>query len=299
MAYSLEEYKFIEKCIEEGKEKLQVQREWPWDNPPGYGSIKRAYTTVRGMGAEDAFYHKPVRKAWTEQEDKQLIELYYELDGGSVECQYQYYKRYGVRTPGAVNNRLEYLLASDKMENLNPNKNNYASVDYHAKAKENNITILSEARVGSHSKVLVRFEECGHTVESRLYGIEKAKCPVCNSKTNLFNRESLSKELRESPAIVYCVKFEDAFKVGITGRTTKERGAGFPKFDILKEIHTTLYEALRIEETAHDCAPRLPMYEPLLKNGGTECFELQYLTEVLYLLDNEEINLPNHKKNNT
>ena len=84
MAYSLEEYKFIEKCIEEGKEKLQVQREWPWDNPPGYGSIKRAYTTVRGMGAEDAFYYKPTRKAWTEQEDKQLIELYYELDGGSV-----------------------------------------------------------------------------------------------------------------------------------------------------------------------------------------------------------------------
>ncbi len=87
------------------------------------------------------------------------------------------------------------------------------------------------------------------------------------------------------PTILYLIKFDGFYKVGITQRTVRERFWGYPEYELIDEV---LYPDLESAyETEQEILSKVSLYEAaeLSGKGKTECFkderELCALLELL------------------
>ena len=87
------------------------------------------------------------------------------------------------------------------------------------------------------------------------------------------------------PTILYLIKFDGFYKVGITQRTVRERFWGYPEYELIDEV---LYPDLESAyETEQEILSKVKLYEAieLSGKGKTECFkderELSTLLELL------------------
>lgn len=87
------------------------------------------------------------------------------------------------------------------------------------------------------------------------------------------------------PTILYLVKFERFYKVGITQRTVRERFWGYPEYELIDEV---LYPDLESAyETEQEILSKVSLYEAsrLSGKGKTECFKYERkLSSLLELL---------------
>lgn len=87
------------------------------------------------------------------------------------------------------------------------------------------------------------------------------------------------------PTVLYLVKFDGFYKVGITQRTVRERFWGYPEYELIDEV---LYPDLESAyETEQEILSKVSLYEAteLSGKGKTECFkDERNLSSLLELL---------------
>lgn len=87
------------------------------------------------------------------------------------------------------------------------------------------------------------------------------------------------------PAILYLLKFDGFYKIGITQRPLEERTVRFPKHIVLDTYCSDLDEILSLEkEILSKVEPASPQDVGFIRNGSTECFLFRDITSLEDLL---------------
>lgn len=297
--YERKHFEFLEKCSNKGYTVGQILKEWNFDEfEPTYRSVSCRLRSVQLYGIDRCLNTKgnftKKKKAWTEEEEKHLIlanELCNSIEHDAVSL---FIDVFPERTYNAARVRMAAMTATGQLQRKSPKA--VSGKDQTDRLLKVGLKIIGDPVVKELGYVEVECVAFGHRNRVR---VDSTGCKTCHQVGQLPLSQLKNHELGQVPALVYLVQFEDGIlKTGHTEDGTIQRGKKWPPFKILKEINTTKFHARRIETETQNQVKRLPMYEPLQGNGGTECFEEKYLEKLLDILSKEENSLL-HEKNNT
>jgi hypothetical protein len=317
MAYKwewrLEHLQFIHKAVQADRGVAWVKRNWPseWQEEDELGAGARTTDAFRPQydqlkykfsSPEEKFYYKQKNERWTEEMKEALIEASHICEGNLKETTELYNTLdYPNRTVMSLTQMISRLQQEDRLPMWNTSRSHVKN-DWIKIIKSHGFEVLEDYGKVSARKVVKLKCDFGHTFEQSIASLGeggKPACGFCAAAGSMSLAELEHSEYGKIPCKLYIVKFIDAVKVGITSKTPKERGGAWPDFTVLELIETTYFHARRIEAYLHNSLPRIPMYEPLRGNGGTECFELNHEETLLKLAIEEKTRLFEDAKNNT
>lgn len=126
-------------------------------------------------------------------------------------------------------------------------------------------------------------KNCTHTWNATWKNVKNgSRCWICNQKGyyTIKNAEKYKDQWKTRKGLVYIIKcYNDSecfYKIGVTSLTVKYRfhsKSEMPyKYEIIKEIPLSIYEACYLETFLHDIH-KAHSYKPTIKfEGYTECF---------------------------
>lgn len=208
-------------------------------------------------------------KSWTEAEDLQLIQLRNE------NTPYKEIERILGRGPNSVRKRAT-ILSNKGMLRLKDHPtstfNRKPEVAKRVWKDEELLDLVRKYRTQDNLNYNREIDEPSSGPIIKRFGTWTAAVEAAGILRNLgvFDPDKLT--------IVYLVKFEQYYKLGLTQRTVAERLKGFPPYTIIKQIELNFDEAWKLERKL------LRYIEPYkivgnLPNGNTECFIAPNLSE--------------------
>lgn len=307
--YEKHHLEYMQKCQTQGMGAREILNNWPFDDmkkldeivgKPTMSSLVRKIRSLKSYGLESVLSGvngRGSRKKWTEQEIEDLI-LAFELCNYAHNDSCTLYvgdNEFTERTKHAVAMKVQNLSANGKMILPKMGK----PKDYTDIFRSKGLNIIGNPKGHLKTRFTAECIAFGHKSEIRADIV--SGCRHCANAGYDLTLEELAVDPRgRTPAICYFIQFEDGTLK--TGHTTEEdvelRGKGWPPYKVIKQIRTTLYEAIRIEKYSQHKIQTIELYEPLQGNGGTECFEERHYEELLHLLSKEE-DLLLHGKNSS
>lgn len=299
--YEDKHYDYMWKCHTEGMTAGEVLKSWPFtDMIPTRSSMSKRYQNMIFHGVEKAKAGlcRNAGKSWTEQEKDDLILAWNLTDGNEPEMIKLFNDSGYERTPNAIISMLATLKANGRAGVPLQRGQDYTQYFYEA-----GFRIIGEPFGYAKQWFDVECLAFNHRTKKQVrYSAEMQKSNGCAECVKAGSKPLYMLQ-RSNEGLLSCTLYLIHFltdgiaKIGITTNNLSKRGVGWPDFDIVKEVKTTLFHARRIESMALSNYDRT-YYERIAGNGATECFEDCHLPDLIDMIDKEE-NLLLHEKNNT
>ena len=282
-------------CVDKGMTHYSVWKSWPdkWKvgDTPSKSSIRRKFNRVKHYREDEVNGVIQTRVAGWESWETELAVLAYKLCDGKLATATNLFfesEPDSLRNPMQFQAKIWELQANGKLEKVYSEKSNIVR-DWKTIIEELGYTVVNPPSEITYHTEVTALCPFGHTCIKAAKAFELVGCNLCSAAGQMSLTELKNHPLGHTPAKLYCVQFEDKiFKTGhCSMKGIKHRGKNWPPFKILRDNDTILFEARRIEAATHNTGFRIPMYEPLKGNGGTECFEGKHLNKILKVIDEE------------
>ena len=295
--YERHHWEYMDNCLKNTQKErgyiTTIHREWPFDDMvPTYNSLKNRLKSLEHFGVEECIngLFKGARsKAWSDEENDLLKSLWAMHEGEQLKIMQAFRAVYPNRSNHAVMMRITSYQAEGEFDSA---PKGYRSIpkDYTEDFLARGLEIVGNPLGFERSQIDYECLDFRHKGRMIAYNLPRGKgCAVCTGFFGLTLTELKNSEKGKQPCKVYLVQFkkDGVLKSGITSKDIEERGIKWPPFDVLKIIDWDLYNCRRIETHSQNSWNRIPLYTPLINDGGTECFEEKYKDKLIEYFNRE------------